>query len=194
MGDETPTNLTYLHVFTARTLAQTSLSLRIPPHDLRPPLVLDKDVFYNGNDVAKVFWQGICCPQCGRLNSRELYSHWECFGCRQFSHGSPTKTIYTAAQLADFDRSMFSGIPIVTDWVNPGSEVVSSQRVFEVDGGYVRCAIYEIGKVGRVIHMVPSMQAKAGADEMLLKYQAQDIPFRRYRMVTGKGYSVETIC
>jgi hypothetical protein len=88
---------------------------------------------------------------------------------------------------------MFSGIPIITDWVNPGSEVVSLQQVFEVDGGYVRCAIYEIGKVGRVIHMVPSMQAKTGLDEMLLKYQTQNIPFRRYRMVTGKGYSFEMI-
>jgi hypothetical protein len=96
--------------------------------------------------------------------------------------------------LADFDRSLFSGIPIIANWVKPGSEVVSSQQVLEVDGGYVRCAIYEIGNAGRVIHMVPSMQAKAGVDEMLRKYQTQDIPFRRYRMTTGKGYSMTMIC
>ena len=191
LNDNTPRDLTYLPSFLTRTPPPTSPSLRIPPHDLRPPLALDKDIFYNGNDVAKIFWRGICCPHCGRLNSREFFSHWECFGCCNFVHGSGARTIYSAAQLADPDRSVYSGIPIITDWVKPGSEVSSTQSVLEVPGGLIRCAVYEIGKVGRVIHMVPSLGARVGMDEMLHRYQTQDIPFRRYRMTNGKGIKRE---
>jgi len=73
------------------------------------------------------------------------------------------------------------------DWVKSGSEVVASHSTLEVDGGFIRCGIYEFGGAGRVIHMVPSVQAKGDVDQMLLKYQTQQIPFRRYRMATGKG-------
>jgi len=154
---------------------------------LRPALVADKDLFYNGNDVSKIFWRGICCPFCGRLNSRELYSHWQCFGCNKFVHGTQQRTIFSALQLADPDRSKYTGIPIITDWVKPRSEIVSTQKVLEVPNGFIRCGIYEFGKIGRVIHLIPSVAAMEGADEMFLKYQTQDIPFRRYRMTNGKG-------
>jgi len=87
----------------------------------------------------------------------------------------------------DTDRLIYTGIPIITDWVKPGSEIVVSHRTLQVDGGFIRCGIYDFGKVGKVIHMVSSVHAKGDVDEMLLKYQTQDIPFRRYRMVTGKG-------
>jgi hypothetical protein len=90
-------------------------------------------------------------------------------------------------QLADPDRSTYTGIPIITDWVKPGSEVTSTQSVLEVSGGLIRCATYEFGKVGRVFHLVPSVGARDGADAMFYKYQTQDIPFRRYRMMNGKG-------
>ena len=177
----------YLPSFLGRTPTPTSLSLRIPPHDLRPPLVPDKDIFYNGNDVSKIFWRGICCPSCGRLNSRELYSQWVCFGCGKFVHGSQTRTIFTAQQLADPDRSMYTGIPIITDWIKPGSGIASRQTVLEVPNGIIKCGIYEFEKVGKVIHLLPSVGAKEGVDKMFHKYQTQDIPFRRYRMANGKG-------
>ena len=73
------------------------------------------------------------------------------------------------------------------DWVKGGSEVVVRQRAIEVEGGWYRCAVYEIGKVGRVIHMIPSVGARRGCDEMFTKYQTQDIEFRRARMLNGKG-------
>src|ERR1700694_1380481 len=132
MDNETPTELTYLHSFTSRTAAPPSPLLRIPPGDLRPPLVGDKDTFYNGNDVSKIFWRGICCPLCGRLNSREHYSHWECFGCNNFIHGSQSRTIYTASQLADPNRPVYTGIPIIADWMKPDCEMSVSHRVVEV--------------------------------------------------------------
>jgi hypothetical protein len=158
-----------------------------PPHDLRPPLVGDKDMFYNGNDVAKVFWRGICCPFCGRLNSRELFSQWECFGCKNFTYGSEKRTIYSALQLADPDHAMYTGIPVITDWVKRGCEISTTQTILETSGGILRCAIYEFGKVGRVIHVVPNVTARLEIDEVFLQYQSQDISFRRFRMVSGKG-------
>lgn len=82
---------------------------------------------------------------------------------------------------------MFTGTPIITDWVKPGSEVVSSQSVVEVEGGFIRVATYDIGKAGRVIHLVPSIGVNGGADEIFLRYQSGEIPFRRYRMYNGKG-------
>jgi hypothetical protein len=54
-------------------------------------------------------------------------------------------------------------------------------------GGLIRCGIYDFGNVGRVIHLVPSVAAKEGVDDMFYKYQTQDIPFRRYRMMNGKS-------
>ena len=190
INGDAPRHLTYLPSFLSRTPPPMSPSFRIPPHDLRPPLALDKDIFYNGNDVAKVFWRGICCPHCGRLNSRELFSHWECFGCGNFKHGSVERTIYSAVQLADPDRSVYTGIPIVTDWVKPGCEVTSTQSVLEVTGGAIRCAMYEFGDAGRVIHFVPSYGAREGIDEMFYKYQTQGIPFRRFRMMNKGTYSL----
>lgn len=99
-------------------------------------------------------------------------------------------------QLADPDRSIYTGCPIITDWVKPGSEVISLQSVLEGfdGGGVIRCAVYEFGKVGRVIHFVPSVSARDGLDEMFYKYQTQDIPFRRYRMMNGKGKSPFNRC
>jgi hypothetical protein len=190
MNGEVPRDVTYLPSFLSRTPPPISPAFRIPPHNLCPPLVLDKDMFYNGNDVAKVFWRGICCPNCGRLNSREFFSHWECFGCGKFVHRAKERTIYSSIQLADPDRSVYTGIPIITDWMKPGSEVRSTQSVLEIAGGPIRCAVYDIGKVGRVIHLVPSYGAREGIDEMFHKYQTQDIPFRRFRMMNGKGSSV----
>jgi hypothetical protein len=64
-----------------------------------------------------------------------------------------------------------------------------SHRVLEVEGGYIRCAIYDFGKVGRVMHLVPSVGARRGADEMFHQYQTQGIPFRRFRMWNGKSMS-----
>jgi hypothetical protein len=179
--------LSYISSFISPTTIPTSPLVRIPPADLRPPLVGDKDIFYNGNDVSKIFWRGICCPNCGRLNSREHYSHWECFGCNQFIHGSQTPTIYTAAQLADPNRPVYTGIPVIADWVRPESEITVSHQVLEVENGWIRCATYDFGKVGRVMHLVPSVGARNGTDDMFIKYQSQRIPFRRFRMMNGKG-------
>ena len=185
MNNEASTELTYSASFLGPTEEPDSPALRIPPHDLRPPLVADKDEFYNGEDVGRIFWRGMCCPQCGRVNSREYFSHWECFGCG-FRHGAP-KTIYTAVQLADPHRSTFTGPPIIADWVKPDCEITSSQTIIGVPGGLIRVATYVFGETGRVIHLAPSAGAMGGADEMFIKYQTQDVPFRRYPMRSSKG-------
>jgi hypothetical protein len=78
---------------------------------------------------------------------------------------------------------------VVSDWVNPESEVTCTQNTFQVPGGQIQCAIYEFGKVGRVIHLVPSVGAREEVDEMFYKYQTQDILFRRYRRPNGRGRS-----
>jgi hypothetical protein len=119
-------------------------------------------------------------------------THWHCFGCNQFSYPEPAarqRTLFTATQLADPDRPTYEGTPIVTDWVAPGGEVVSTQVNLELSGGGVyRCVTYDFGgDVGRVIHMVPNLVANMGIDEMFISYQTQNIPFRRYRMATGKS-------
>jgi len=197
INNKRPTHLTYIPPFLSPTspLQLQSHIFRTPPHSLRPPLVADKDIFYNGNDVAKIFWKGFCCPLCGRLNSRELFSHWTCFtpNC-PFTHGFPNRTIYTARQLADPDRMMYTGVPVVSDWVKGESGIKVWQDVITVPpfghgggGGAVRCAVYEFGTIGRIIHIVPSVGANGGADEMFHKYQTQGIPFRRYRIMNGKG-------
>jgi hypothetical protein len=190
MDGQTPDELDYHPAFTSRTVTPSSPLLCIPPSDLRPPLVGDKDIFYNGNDVSKIFWRGMCCPFCGRLNSREHYSHWECFGCNEFVHGSQQRTIYTAAQLADPNRPVYTGIPVIADWVRPQCEISLSNWVLEVEGGWMRVTSYDFGMVGRVIHLVPSAGATKCADEIFYKYQTQGIPFRRSRMMNGKGMSL----
>jgi len=181
-----PERLNYIPSFLRRTPTPTSPALTIPPHDLRPPSIGDKDIFYNGNDVSKVFWRGIQCPKCGKLNSRELFSHWHCFGCDLPIH-KQERTIYTATQLADPDRGSYTGVPIVVDWVKAGSEIQVRQEVRQVGEGWYRCAIYDFPKGGTVIHMIPSIKAIEECDEMFAKYQTQDIEFRRCRMANRKG-------
>jgi hypothetical protein len=104
------------------------------------------------------------------------------------------------------DRPGYCGVPVVGDWVKGGSGIGVSHEVLEVrsgekwgdmgrgggnlgggGGGIVRVATYEFGKLGRVVHIVPNLSAREGLDEMFTAYQTQDIPFRRYRMHTGKG-------
>jgi hypothetical protein len=151
-------------------------------------MVADKDLNYNGKDVSEIFWRGIHCPSCNRLSSREYFSHWECFGCGQI-YGSQTPTIYTALELADPERPIYTGLPVIKDWVRPESGVKTSLSVLEAEGGLIRCATYEFEKGGRVYHLVPSVGAMKGVDEMFYKYQTQGIPFKRHRMQGGKGIS-----
>ena len=194
INNKRPPHLTYLPAFISPSTPPQSSTFHTAPHSLRPPLVADKDIFYNGNDVAKIFWKGFCCPLCGRLNCRELFSHWTCFtpNC-PFTHGAPHRTVYTARQLADPDRMMYTGVPLVSDWVKTESGIKLWQDVIRVlpgdggEGGPVRSAVYEFGNIGRIIHLVPSVGANGGADEMFHKYQTQGIPFRRYRIMNGKG-------
>ena len=89
---------------------------------------------------------------------------------------------------------MYTGVPVVSDWVKGESGIKVWQDVITVPpfghgggGGAVRCAVYEFGTIGRIIHIVPSVGANGGADEMFHKYQTQGIPFRRYRIMNGKG-------
>jgi hypothetical protein len=186
INGHSPVALDYLPSFLRRTSTPTNLAFTIPPHDLRPPPIGDKDIFYNGHDVTKVFWKGIQCPDCGKLNSRELFSHWQCFGCKKELQ-KRERTIYTAKQLADPDRSQYTGIPIVADWVKPGRGIIANQEVIPFKDDRYRCATYEFPKGGRVIHMVPSVGARAGCDEMFSRYQTQNIVFRRCPMTRSKG-------
>jgi hypothetical protein len=186
INNEPPGELEYVSSFLGPTPIPDSLSLRTPPHALRPPIVEDKDLNYNGKDVSEIFWRGICCPTCNRLNSRVYFSHWECFGCgRKF--GSQKPTIYTAMELADPERPIYTGLPVITDCATSEKEVKTTLSVLQVEGGLIRCARYEFRKGGRVYHLSPSVGAMGGADELFHKYQTQGIPFRRFRMKGGKG-------
>jgi len=106
--------------------------------------------------------------------------------------GGTGRTIYTAVQLADPDRPVYTGVPVVMDWVKQGRGICVSHEVLRVSSAegvdaLVRVARYEFAGMGRVVHVVPNVSAREGLDEMFRQYQVQGIPFRRFRMHTGKG-------
>jgi hypothetical protein len=184
----TPVELAYLPSFLNRTPQPTSLALTVPPRDLCPALPpIMQSPYQNPN--AKCFWLGSCCPVCGRLNSRELFfGNWHCLNCSHLLLEVPQR-VFTARELSDPDAGVWTGVPVLADWVNPSGEVTVRQKALRVEGGYIRCGIYEFGTVGRVIHLVPSITARGNCDEMFLSYQTQDIEFRRGRMMNHKGKS-----
>jgi len=182
----TPVELAYLPSFLNRTPPPRSLALTIPPRDLRPPPPTTIQSPYQ-NPTTKSFWRGSCCPLCGRLNSRELFfGNWHCLNCSHLLLEVPQR-VFTARELSDPDAGVWTGVPVLADWVAPSGGVTVRHKALRVEGGYIRCGIYEFGTVGRVIHLVPSIAARGNCDEMFVSYQTQDIEFRRGRMMNYKG-------
>lgn len=179
-GESPPDKLEYSHSF-INCHTPWDPQLELPPAPLRPPLASDRDNYYDGGDVARIYWKGMCCPQCGRLSCREFWAGWVCKNCNFKS--SPPRTIFEADRLADPHRSVFTGPAIPSNIVQPG---ITWTRMV-VDG--MTCLIYYLKDCGTVAHILASeYQNKRPecADWLFKEYQAPEMPFKRYALKSHK--------
>lgn len=154
------------------------------PNPLGPPLNFNRDVFFDGGDVSRVFWKGMCCPKCGRLNCREFWAGWRCLSC-DFKF-DPPRTIFDATRLADPHRPVFTGPAIPA---NICHDDIFYER-------YVRDGMtviqYQLGNCGTVTHILANQKINArpmDADWLFREYQSADMPFKRFILGNHKGKS-----
>ncbi|KAL7269960.1 hypothetical protein RUND412_007342 [Rhizina undulata] len=172
-GNEPPDNLTYTANFiNGRTPWSTEICN--PPTPLAPPVVSHESM-YDGGDVTRMFWMGMCCPQCGRCNSREFYDSWRCLACD--FRIEPPRTIFEPSRLLDAHRPIFTEPAIPSNIANDDILAVRSVR----DG--LTVMQYFLGNCGTVTHILANTRSNAGpydADWLLKEYQNPKLPFRRY--------------
>ncbi|KAL7266780.1 hypothetical protein RUND412_010657 [Rhizina undulata] len=174
-GNDPPENLTYTANFmNGRTPWPSEIC--IPPTPLAPPVVSHASM-YDGGDVTRMFWRGMCCPQCGRCNSREFYDSWRCLACA--FRIEPPRTIFEPSRLLDPHRPIFTGPAMPSNIVNDDIRSISSVT----DG--LTVIQYTLGDCGTVTHILANTRSNAGpydADWLLREYQNPKLPFRRYPM------------
>ena len=187
-GESPPDKLDYAQSF-INCYTPWNSQLELPPSPVRPPLAIERDNFYDGGDVARIYWKGMCCPQCGRLNCREYWAGWVCKSCNFKS--SPPKTIFDADRLADPHRLVFTGPAIPSNIAQPG---ISWTREV-VDG--MTCLTYSLKDCGTITHILASEQQNKrpnSADWLFREYQVAEMPFRRYPLKSHRGIYISVTC
>lgn len=157
------------------------------PFDLRHPIspLFSRDqldlAYSQGNT------RGICCPICGKCNSRYKYEGWVCreddHGC-DFAH-KPSPML--ARQVRNPARAVGVGQPISYDvameWVDLSHKFQLSHRInfFQIPG-----LEHDL-----IVHMIANKRAleeHRGPDDMFRAMQEQDIGLERRFMVSGKAF------
>jgi len=183
-GTQNPTELTYTSEFLSAN-TPWGPALEVPPSPLRPQTNVEWDDIFDAQDVTRKAWKGFCCSNCGRLSCREHWDHWECANesCRLKLYPKK-RTVFTASQLADPHRPVYTGPAISQDVF--GDEIKCTRSI--IDGFTV--LQYELENCGTVTHMLANRITNTralDADWLLEKYQEANLPFRRYKLQTQQG-------
>jgi len=156
--------------------------------NLAPPCPNVEQLATYGNDARRLAWKGFCCPKCGRLNCRELWTGWLCQNCG-YSLNIP-RTVFKPEDLVDVNRYGFDGPAI------PGNKssnaITCSKRMLE---NGVRILTYQLGNAGTVTHLLANSQTNArpfDADWIFQQYQAPDVPFKRHELKSHKCTNTAT--
>jgi hypothetical protein len=149
-----------------------------PPFALKPNLITLSSIFMLGEDVSVQTSKGFVCPNCGRCNSRELWTHWRCFneGCAfeyRLKH-----TLIPAALLHNPYRPLSTQFAPCRDiW---DTRLVSSTVQFRYN---YRVDIMKLpGVEGFVEHWIANktvVEENGGPNDMFEELQTVDIGLRR---------------
>ncbi|GAM84217.1 hypothetical protein ANO11243_022110 [Dothideomycetidae sp. 11243] len=178
--DATPTRLDYDPRFLKQ---KTEWRNEQPPYDIRPPLPCPATQI--GNDTMYAMSRGMCCPRCGKCNSRYRWKGWICSNKDCGYEHAPPHPLIPAALLRD-PWHRLSDYPAKShDWADPA--MVSVQVAFTHN---YRVMHYTIpGISGRISHMIANekiVTEPKGPDEMFEALQTLDCGLERRRFVIGK--------
>ncbi|KAI5791861.1 hypothetical protein EDC01DRAFT_97726 [Geopyxis carbonaria] len=188
-NEPTPESLTYDESF-LKAHTYWAKQYEIPPCALNPPLCDERDEWFEDNTTARASWKGMCCPKCGKCNSRTLWKGWKCTNCK-FEHNPKNRCILDARRLADPHRPVFTGPPLPKN--KHTSDIRWTRTVLDSMSG-LSIIQYELGTCGTVTHILVNSLLNAqenSADDLLKQYQAVDIPFVRGKLHHngGDGYT-----
>lgn len=160
-------------------LQRTPWEREIPPFDLNPGVPQIGQHF--GDNLSLVNTKGIVCPDCGRCNSRYMFTHWRCDtpGCRwklQPKHEivMPSNLSHTPWDMASDGPSLIKSTTadVVHTQVKYHSNYKVMKYTFEgIKGGVI------VAKANKQIVSEPG-----GADDMFREMQTVDIGLERRMM------------
>ncbi|KAF2859342.1 hypothetical protein K470DRAFT_219326, partial [Piedraia hortae CBS 480.64] len=160
----------------------------MPPYDIKPALPnIGKAL---GDNLTYINTRGVCCPLCGRCNSRYLFSGWRC------DNQACTWSWYPKHR------------PVIPGALNQPWDIAGNgpalTRCKVVDGVHVKTSYvwgYKVqefsfkGVEGSLIHASANAalnKQKGSADEMFAALQSVEIGLKRRRFATERGANAET--
>ena len=152
-----------------------------PPFDLKPVPLADNF----GNPFSYSNWKGMVCPNCGRCNTRNLWTRWQCraVGCG-FEHGGTTVPVPISAVLPDYEGND-GGHALPQD--EHSAPVVLRDPVFL---GFWRIHIYDLLKGNKIAHFHSNCKINQEADgpnAMFRSLQEADINLKRFPLQSAQG-------
>lgn len=144
----------------------------IPPAPVRPPIPDVGNII--GDDLAYINTRGICCPKCGRCNSRRLFDRWVCenptcdYELRPEHRPVMPLHLHTPWDVAP---------TLVRNKVEAGVHLKIEHKY-----GYKVCTYTFDGIDGCFIHAAATkaiLGAPNGPDEMMADLQSQDLGLER---------------
>ena len=121
------------------------------PQNIQPVYALQPSLLNVDSESAAAIsysWaaaKGMCCPQCGRCNSREFWDRWECRSCH-FVHKIP-QPVMSPLALIGMDEFQYTGHAIPT-----GEACYPAKIIFKDIVGQWRITTYELIKGNTVTH------------------------------------------
>lgn len=164
---------------------------RLRPSDAVPPALICAEEYHSSNDSGRANWRGFHCKSCGKLNCRISWLEWVCSHCGDRPLPRDARTVVRLDQVASECRTLWTGVPIVNDHVQPGWHI--DRREWQLD----RCiciVAYTLGDAGTVFHIRSNAEANKLADRLFEDYQRQHIDMRRRPMVSAGRIEGTMLC
>ena len=151
------------------------------PTELRPPVPAVGLVI--GDNLAYVNTRGICCPNCGRCNSRRLFKGWVCENCN-FKLFPQHRPVIPAMLHTPWDAAP----TLIRNKHAPGVKLTVEHKY-----GY-KISTYIFDNVnGCFIHAAASkgiVQEKDGPDDMFAAIQTEDMGLERRTFASKRKSSI----
>ena len=182
-GEDAPLNkagLDYNPAFLLHREAQWGDESK-PPANLRPPVPNIGNVI--GDNITYINTRGICCPKCGRCNSRRLFLGWKCENLDCDFELFPQHRPVVLAML----HTPWDAAPTLVRNKYDSSQGVKLK--VEHKHGY-KISTYTFEKLkGRFIHAAASkdvVQETGGPNDMFAQIQIEDLGLERRTFATKK--------
>jgi hypothetical protein len=174
-------NLDYNPAF---LLSRTEWAVETEPFSVRPPILNVGSTV--GDDLTQINTRGMCCPKCGRCNSRRLFIGWQCDNPECDFTNFP-KHILVKRALLHQPWEIFGEGPSLARNKHDRSQGVQLSVGFQHGFKVYRYTVP--GVDGALVHLVSNKAINGlpgGADEMFEAMQQQDLHLERRRFGVEK--------